>query len=108
VAAEIGCSTKTLIECIVIAKSPQQNLSSAIRCYVCAYFCGASPRHALIDPTSKLAVRVAPEGKINFNGERSRRRAEGLLEEMRLGYGTRKPRSRQRGDGARPPRPRAA
>jgi hypothetical protein len=108
IAAEVGCSAKALIEGIVVAKSPKQNLSSAIRVYVCAYFCGAEPHHVLIDPTSKLAVRVAPEGKIKFDGMRHRRRANGLLEAM--SHETRRPRSQQRdgSDGARPPRPRAA
>jgi predicted DNA-binding ribbon-helix-helix protein len=109
IAAEVGCSAKALIEGIVVAKSPRQNLSSAIRVYVCAYFCGAA-HHVLIDPTSKLAVRVAPEGKIKFNGERSRRRAVGLLEALsNMDRGMRRPRSQQRGisDSSRPPRPRA-
>jgi predicted DNA-binding ribbon-helix-helix protein len=54
IAAECGCSAKLLIECIYASKSQNQNLSSAIRIYVAAYFYGSVPNHALVDPTSRL------------------------------------------------------
>ena len=79
IAAECGCTAKTLIEGIVVAKSPQQNLSSALRTYICAYFYGPHPHHALVDPTSRFALRFEPPGKIHFNRDRSRRQARRSL-----------------------------
>jgi len=79
IAAECGCTAKLLIECIYASKSPNQNLSSAIRIYICSYFYGSAPNHAMVDPTSRFAIRLEPPGKIHFNRDRSRRRARRSL-----------------------------
>src|SRR5262249_41691366 len=60
VAVECGYSVRALIEVISIAKHPKQNLSSAIRVYIAGYFYGAAPHQVLVDPTSKLAMRLGP------------------------------------------------
>ena len=74
IAAECGCTAKTLIEGIVVAKSPQQNLSSALRTYIWPTFtartrtmrwlipqagplCGSSRRARSTSTETAVAVR---------------------------------------------------
>jgi predicted DNA-binding ribbon-helix-helix protein len=100
-AVECGYSVKGLIEIISIAKQPTQNLSSAIRVYLAAYFYGAAPHRVLVDPYSKLAVRLAPVRNLDRSLHQARRAMkEG--NEIDGRYGT----ARRRSDGARTPRPR--
>jgi predicted DNA-binding ribbon-helix-helix protein len=54
-AVECGYSVPRLIEAISMAKQPTQNLSSAIRVYVAAYFYGAAPHNVLLDPHRSYA-----------------------------------------------------
>jgi predicted DNA-binding ribbon-helix-helix protein len=116
-AVECGYSVKGLIEVISIAKQPNQNLSSAIRVYLAAYFYGAAPHNVLVDPTSKLAIQ---DGTRNLDRSlQQARRAMKEGNEIDERYGT----PRRRIDSARPraadpaptrrahrspPRPRAA
>jgi predicted DNA-binding ribbon-helix-helix protein len=94
VAAECGfASAKVLIESIFIAKSPRQSLSSAIRVYVAAYFANTAPHNAMVDPTSKLAVRLGPVDRYQ---RRSRSAMQAITDPGAIS------------DGARPPRPKAA
>ena len=103
-AVECGCSVTRLIEAISIAKSPTQNLSSAIRVYLAAYFYGAAPHQVLVDPNGKLAIRLTPARNLDRSLHQARR-AMRVKDEVDERYGTR---SRQRSDSARPSRPRAA
>jgi predicted DNA-binding ribbon-helix-helix protein len=103
IAVECGCSVRALIEGIFMAKSPKQSLSSAIRVYTAAYFYGASTHCVMADPTSRLSIRVVPEG--NLNRDRAYRQAKRSLRELDLDRGTQQ---RDTSDSGRPPRPRAA
>jgi predicted DNA-binding ribbon-helix-helix protein len=102
IAVECSYSITGLIDCIAITKHPKQNLSSAIRVYVAAYFYGAAPHQVLVDPTSKFAIRLGPTRDLNRSLYRARRSVK-VLDELDERYGTR---SRQQ--SSRPPRPRAA
>jgi predicted DNA-binding ribbon-helix-helix protein len=97
-AVECGCSITRLIESIAVARHPKQNLSSAIRVYIAGYFYGAAPHQVLVDPTSKLAMRLAPARNLDRSRQQGRRALRVKDDEVDERYGTR----------ARPLRPRAA
>jgi predicted DNA-binding ribbon-helix-helix protein len=93
VAVECGYSVTGLIECIAIMKHPKQNLSSAIRVYVAAYFYGAAPHQVLVDPTSKFAIRLGPTRDLNRSLYHARRSVR-VMDEVDERYGTRSRRER--------------
>jgi predicted DNA-binding ribbon-helix-helix protein len=97
-AVECGCSITSLIESIAVARHPKQSITSAIRVYVAAYFYGAAPHQVLVDPHSKLAVRLMPVRNVDRSLQQARRSLRVKDDEIDARYGVR----------GRPPRSRAA
>jgi predicted DNA-binding ribbon-helix-helix protein len=106
IATKTGTTIKAIIEAIAATRSNNRSLSSEIRVAVAAYFHG-NPYPIYRCPAGIVPMR---NGDVSLGWPGGRRRAQEGPRPMMvdLKYGTRKPRSRQRGDGARPPRPRAA
>jgi predicted DNA-binding ribbon-helix-helix protein len=106
IAAETGSTIKGVIEGTAAIRNPRRSLSSEIRVAVAAYFHG-NPYPIYRCPAGLVPMR---NGDVSVGWLGGRRRAQegpqpALVDPK---YGTRKPRSRQRSNSARPSRPRAA
>jgi predicted DNA-binding ribbon-helix-helix protein len=75
IAAECGCTMRTLIDGIATTKNPKWPLTSALRLYIAAYFRNANGQYYMIVDQLRGTRKPRSQQRVSDSGRPPRRRA---------------------------------